>query len=425
MPRGEALPLADHSSRKAGNTSFLGAVTAMLKLCIGVGVLSVPHAFSTGGVVPCVLALLVLLVWNDWAGQRLVLSRNLLDEAARRRVDAGRESPFAALAREAAGGTCAAMAEAVLFVLMFGVAVSYLVALHDFIRATPLAVPLGVDVAAAAAIAVPLALVDDMGSLAAVGAAGLVALACSLTAIALYGVARRETLGWAQNGAFDWTKPNSTNDLGAAVGVMAFCFGIAPLALQMEASMASPDKFAGAQRVALTIAFATYLIVGAGVARLYDGPGSNDAVPGNVLDALPDGRWTVPTAVRLAMACASMFSVPIGLVGCGEILEARFPRCRRVYVRGLVAVGAALVAHAMPAFCLVVGLVGAFCCITLGFVLPPLVHLLLARRNGLSVREDAVLFVLGILLVVATTTLTARTTAEALAATNAAHYPPS
>ena len=134
---------------------------------------------------------------------------------------------------------------------------------------------------------------------------------------------------------------------------------------------------------------------------------------GNVLDALPTGL--TPTLVRLAMACACVASIPIGLVGCGEILEARIPRCRRIVVRSLVAVAAALVAYAMPAFALVVGLVGAVAVCTLSFALPPLVHLLLARRNSLPIAEDVVLLIAGVLLVVVTTTLTARTTAAALA----------
>ena len=162
-----------------------------------------------------------------------------------------------------------------------------------------------------------------------------------------------------------------------------FCFGVAPVALHLEASMAAPERFAAAQRVALFTAFAAYVIVGAGVARLYDGPDVNDSVPGNVLDALPTG--VTPTIVRLAMAAACVASIPIGLVGCGEILEARIPRCRRLVVRGLVAVAAALVAYAMPAFALVVGLVGAVAVCTLSFALPPFVHLLLAKRNGLPI----------------------------------------
>ena len=154
----ETLPLAG-SATKTGTTSFLGAVTTMLKFCIGTGVLAVPHAFSTGGVVPCALALLALLAWNDWAGRRLIQARDLLDADALRRFNTGGgESPLAALTREVCGAAVAGVVEAVFFVLMFGVAVAYLVALHDFVRATPLALPLGVDVALAAAAAVPLAL---------------------------------------------------------------------------------------------------------------------------------------------------------------------------------------------------------------------------------------------------------------------------
>ena len=131
----------------------------MLKFCIGTGVLAVPHAFSTGGVLPCALALLALLAWNDWAGRRLIQARDLLDADALLRFNTGGgESPLAALTREVCGAAVAGVVEAVFFVLMFGVAVAYLVALHDFVRATPLALPLGVDVALAAAAAVPLAL---------------------------------------------------------------------------------------------------------------------------------------------------------------------------------------------------------------------------------------------------------------------------
>ena len=90
-------------------------------------------------------------------------------------------------------------------------------------------------------------------------------------------------------------------------------------------------------------------------------------------------------------------------------------RARRAASPSLVAVAAALVAYAMPAFALVVGLVGAVAVCTLSFALPPLVHLLLAKRNGLPILEDVILLVAGVLLGVITTTLTARTTAAALA----------
>ena len=173
----------------------------MLKFCIGTGVFAV-RTLSTGGVVPCALALLALLAWNDWAGRRLIQARDLLDADALRRFNTGGgESPLAALTREVCGAAVAGVVEAVFFVLMFGVAVAYLVALHDFVRATPLAMPLGVDVALAAAAAVPLVLVDDFGSLAAAGAAAWWP-SPARSPIALYGVMRRERLGWAQSGSF-------------------------------------------------------------------------------------------------------------------------------------------------------------------------------------------------------------------------------
>ena len=89
---------------------------------------------------------------------------------------------------------------------MFGVAVAYLVALPTLVRATPLAMPLGVDVALAAAAAVPLALVDDgvHRSMYAQGRRGGSgrrrpgnSWRGSLAAIALYGVMRQKmNLNW-------------------------------------------------------------------------------------------------------------------------------------------------------------------------------------------------------------------------------------
>ena len=75
------------------------------------------------------------------------------------------------------------------------------------------------------------------------------------------------------------------------------------MALHLEASMAAPERFAAAQRVALFTAFAAYVIVGAGVARLYDGPAPDDSVPGNVLDALPTGL--TPTDLSVEISCIS------------------------------------------------------------------------------------------------------------------------
>ena len=176
-------PASRRSSFSPTGASYGMMVVNLLKICVGTGVLAVPHAFATGGAVPCLGALSVLLVWNDWSARRLLACRDLLDEAGRARLQSGADSPLAALARAAAGGRVADAVEGLLATLMFGVVVAYLVALHDFVARTPLACPRGVDVGVAAAMALPLSLVDDLGALAAVGAAGLVALGASFVII--------------------------------------------------------------------------------------------------------------------------------------------------------------------------------------------------------------------------------------------------
>ena len=408
--------------------TFSMTVITLCKICVGTGVLAVPHAFSESGCLCGFLMLLFLLLWNDWSANRLLGVRDLLtaEELAAFR-GARDESPLGALARIAAGHYVAASVELCLGVLMFGVATAYFVAFHDFLHATRLGpgfyerAPRGVDTFLAATLTLPLAMVDDIGALAYAGAAGLFAIAVSFAAIVAYGLESRSAVGWRASDGWDWVSPTSTSSLASGFGVLSYCFGIAPLALQLEASMAEPKLFPAAQRCALLVAFCSYFATGAGVARLYDGlPCAPNGVAGNVLDDLPlYAPWAAaPTLVRLAMAVVCVFSAPLGVVATGEIVEARCgvtTKRGRLLARGAVCYGAAAVAAALPVFALVVALVGCFAVSTLSFVLPSFLHLQLSlKRMRSHVATDALATVLGVVVVVFTTALTASTTAAAL-----------
>lgn len=413
---------------RSGGASFTMIVVTMLKVCVGTGVLAVPHAFSEGGVLPSFVMLFALLCWNDWSANRLVDCRALLDaRECAAHASQTVESPLAALARVAGGPRTAVAVEACLALLMFGVATAYFVAAHDFLGATPAAgflarAPGGADVFGVAALAFPLSLVEDLGALAYAGAAGLGAIFVSFCCIAEYGLAARAEVGWAASDDFRWYAPRDAPALAAGFGVLAYCFGVPPLALQLEASMAEPRSFKRAQRLALGTAFLAYAATGAGVARLFDGLPGTPTVAGNVLDDLPrDGGWGAPPAiVRVAMALVCVFSAPLGIVSCGQIFEARLgpptPTKRRL-VRGGITFGAAAVASALPVFALVVALVGCLAVSLLSFVLPPVLHLQLLLRGGgrgATLALDGIAIVVGVVVVVFTTFLTARSVAAQL-----------
>ncbi|KAH8093335.1 hypothetical protein JL720_4459 [Aureococcus anophagefferens] len=227
--------------RGGGDATFGMTVITLMKICVGTGVLAVPHAFSGAGVVPGFGMLFALLCWNDWSANRLLACRDLLSDDERRR--------FEAPGGEVAAGRIGASSRA----------------------------------------------------------------------------ARGDVRG---GGRLHVDDADVRVRPGERLRRAGLCFGVAPLALQLEASMAEPRRFASAQRYALGVAFLAYAATGAGVARLYDGlPCAPDGVAGNVLDDLPRGApWTTaPSAVRVAMSVVCVFSAPIGVVSSGEILEAALP----------------------------------------------------------------------------------------------------
>ncbi|KAK7254781.1 cullin-like protein [Aureococcus anophagefferens] len=270
--------------RGGGDATFGMTVITLMKICVGTGVLAVPHAFSGAGVVPGFGMLFALLCWNDWSANRLLACRDLLSDDERRRFEApGGEVAASEHWRAVAGPRVATSVEVCLCVLMFGVATAYFVALHDFLAATPLGPALARAPGAstrsrAACLALPLSLVDDIGALAYAGAAGLCAIFVSFACIVTYGVEERTAVGWAQADGFTWMTPTSVSALASGFGVLAFASAAA----------------------AARVAFLAYAATGAGVARLYDGlPCAPDGVAGNVLDDLPRGApWTTGAGRR-------------------------------------------------------------------------------------------------------------------------------
>ncbi|KAJ1452227.1 transmembrane amino acid transporter protein-domain-containing protein [Pelagophyceae sp. CCMP2097] len=411
----ERLPLRD-APAPHGAASVAATTVNLIKVCIGTGVLAIPHAFASGGVVLMLALLLLITFWTEWCSRTLLRCRSLLTDTENDGVSKARgETSFAALARAAAGAAGSATIDTLTATLMFGVCIAYFVAFKDFISATPVAV-FGTPYVAAVA-ALPLAMVSDIGQLAPVASCGLAGLGVAFVAIVWHGVsaafsARKDA---STDAALAWV---STTRAAAAsgFGTLSFCFGGTPLVLQIEATMREPSSFVFALRCALTVTCVIYFFFGTGVACLYSRDGGQ--VNGDILDNLP--RDGLDDVVRCAMALACIASAPLAIVTAGEVIEKRAFRetapAKRLAVRSALALSAAAVAAALPLFAIVVSLVGGFLASLLSFIVPPLLHLLLSqrarRREGAKaapcadVAVDAAALLLGVAVVVFATALT-------------------
>lgn len=341
-----------------GTASTRMAIFLMVKASLGTGVLAVPSAFAQSGVVASI-ALLTGLAWfNDWCGLRLLRCCELLK--AKRA-----ESPLAAVGRAAYGPAFATVVETTFLGLVLGVVTSYLVACHDVV-----AVAFGLtgrnDVYVAATLMFPLTLVEDVGRLAPVSIVALVCLCVAFVAIVCFAASSEpQGITWG-------VYPGA---LASGFGVFSYCYGLVPLVPQFEASMRRPRDFKFVQRVSLAITALVYVVVGLGVALLYDGD-----CKGNILDNLPP-RNRLANLVRVLMALVCIASSPVGIVAAASVLETKFGLAVRIPARVLYLACAAAIAANVPSFALVVAVVGAGAVSFLSFVLPPLVHLRLGLRQ--------------------------------------------
>lgn len=304
-----------------------------------------------------------------------------------------------------------------------------MVACHDMI-APCLGSDSRLDIVVAATLCYPLTTVRDIGRLAPVGAVGLGCLAVAFCAVVWFTETDSQ-----QQGNVNWTITNDPTSLASGFGVLAYCFGIVPIVPQYAASMQDPAQFRYAQRVALATTTIVYTIVGVTVAALARGH-----VAGNVLDDLPS--TFVAAIVRLAMAAVCIVSAPVAVVVAAEIAEAKLTASslrHRLSIRFAILGCGATFAVAMPSFSLVVSVVGAGAVSFLSFVLPPLVHVSLVLRSRRVLRDDkgaslpsvcasdkhapaprsvvfldAIASIVGIIVVILATTLTARAVAAQL-----------
>jgi hypothetical protein len=246
-------------------------------------------------------------------------------------------------------------------------------AVMSFMEETPFSTgSKALDALATVLIIGPLSVVPDMGYLSKASATGLVVLGLTFTVIAAFG----DFQGFH---GLALLPQDGLSGVSHWFGCVVFGFGVVPLTYNFHESMAEPSKMVSATSVALAGVALAYIIIGSGLVLLYPN------VEGDILQNLPT-HGVLPTLVRLAMVVVVLVTAPLLIVPCGELIEDKLAEEEastqlRVVVRLGVCFVCTIISFSVPGFVYVLSFVG--CCFVglVGFIVPPLLHLILTNHH--------------------------------------------
>jgi len=398
------------ASQRSGSASVSQTVVNIAKTCMGTGTLALPYAARQGGVLLHIVGLIAIASWNLYSIKRLldclVLLPNKDPPAPQGTSTLGRVAWYSL------GHKGLVALDIMMVMLLAGIVITYEDAIMSFLRDTPFTTnSLIFDAIGTSILIGILSVVPDMGYLAKASATGLTVLALTFIVIAWYGTFETAT---NTSSLSLWPK-DGMSGVSTWFGVAVFGFGVVPLTYNMQESMAEPQRMIGASVVGLAAVAVSYWIIGIALLMLYPD------ITGDLLQELPKTGW-LPTVVRLAMVVVVMVTAPLLVVPCGELLEGKIsihvpePVLRTVMRLGMCVV-CSIIAVSVPGFVQVLSFVGCFCVALVGFVMPPLLHLVLlwkqetwpdAVRTKRTILCDALMLTWGISATIITSIFTLR-----------------
>jgi len=274
--------------------------------------------------------------------------------------------------------------DTIMVVLLCGIVIAYQDALISFIRDTPFTTgSAAFDSIWTVLIIAPLSCVPDLSYLSRCSALGIFAIFVTFFVIFCYGVVENGFLAGFRE--ISWTDlwPQGFTGVGNWFGIVAFGFGVTPIAYNIQESMEHPERMPHATKLALLTVCGAYVVISDGVAVLL-----RPSVPhfeGDVLHELPES-W-IPTMIRLAMAFVVLVTVPLLVVPCAELIEGKMgmnaasPLASRLTLRFSLCLVCSGTASCIPGFVHVISFIGAFCMSLTSFVFPPLMHIALLKRH--------------------------------------------
>ena len=335
-----------HGLAEHGESDFiLGTFFTLIKICMGTGALALPYAFMSGGLAWSALGIVAMAWANYYAIRRLLACKELLDSVAAGADDVDPNDVYAFIASKALGRPGKIVVHFCMGVTFIGCGVSYLIAASDLLEQTPLSLlfhgqPLltrFMNTLLCLVVVLPLSCAKSLAFLSYSSVVGLVALLLSFAVIMGLGfqaAAAAAATGADANtttGTSSWDRAFSTSPEGLSTffGVCAFSFGIPPLVFPIQGSMARPEFFKSAVRLALVTVALLYIVVAETIVHLYGD--DTKAIPPNILAVLPESN--LATLVRLLVAVVCLMTYPLAIVPLSESVEKYFqgPAPPRMY----------------------------------------------------------------------------------------------
>lgn len=305
-------------------------------MCIGSGLLALPHATSRGGLVFAPIMTGIIAIWNAIAVAMMIRCKHFTENYS---YPSGISSTYSKIAYVGAGWFGSYLTDFSIIVTLIGVCISFQITFavllqdlsfgsnnqidsyshshshHDhhtnhsvinqnhnsFLSYNTLALISGI-------IVLPLSCIKDINILSYFSFIGLVCLVCATIAIMFFGFTMygnnmmNNPLEYNNNKYGYNTLPLFPQDIGSLtsfLGVSVFCFGLCSLAFPVEESMKKKGEFNTAVMFSIVFVWTVYAIVGDLGALLYahDPSGIKD----NILQNLPTDS-IVASVVRFCMA---------------------------------------------------------------------------------------------------------------------------
>ena len=428
------------AGQQAHHGTMRQTILNIAKACAGTGTLALPYAASQGGYLFNMLGLLLMAYWNVYSVETLCKCRNLIPAAKdhstnqsdtesnvspvkgqrhRRtrsnmrklyrkltndRVDIDKhdaeiqanqtdgiiEEPppegtatYGCVAWYAFGPAGLHIIDVTMIVLLCGITIAYEDALIGFVGATPFSMGSpAFDSLWTVLIIAPLSCVPDLSYLSKCSALGIFAIFTTFLVISCYGLKGNGLLGIS---ALSWEDMWPKDLTGGCTwfGIIAFGYGVTPIAYNIQESMEHPDKMPEATNHALLTVCGAYIIISNGIAILLK-PTVHE-FQGDVLQELPE-TW-LPTSVRIAMVLVVLVTIPLLVSPCSQLLEGKFGMnsssslAPRFAIRFSICLLCSGVASFIPGFVHIISFIGAFCMSLTSFVFPPIMHINLVKRS--------------------------------------------
>lgn len=362
-----AEPLRRHHQ---GQATQQETIINLMKTCMGTGTLALPFAASQGGLYLNTIGLILIAAWNLYSVQRLCHCLTLIPKDIE---PPKRATTFAKVAWFAFGDVGLHALDGMMIILLCGIIVAYEDAIMSFVEETPFSTgSKALDALATVLIMGPLSVVPDMGYLSKASALGLLVLGVTFGVIAAFGDVQGVFHGWSMQPQY------GLSGVSHWFGCVVFGFGVVPLTYNFQESMAEPHAMVSATGVALLNVALAYIVIGSGLVLMYPD------VEGDILQNLPM-TGVLPMLVRIAMVLVVLVTAPLLIVPCGELIEEKVAAdgTASTQLRAIVRLGVCflctIISVSVPGFVYVLSFVGCCFVALVGFVIPPLLHLVLTR----------------------------------------------